>query len=634
MNRKRKSIVWNYFEKDVGPKKMAKCRLCSTEYRTSGNTSNLKDHLKRKHPSSYASIASAVSGETEIDDPMAMDKERPSKGLRFYLSKSDSYEKNSKKYKERLNFVCQYIALGFHPFSVVDEPGFQKLLKGFDEKFTMPSRRTIVTVTEQFFQTGKKELKKMLNQIKICAITTDIWTSINMQSFITITCHFLIDNKLESAVLATRIIQGNHTAVNIATTIDSILTEFGILQKVKCVVTDNAANMKAAVTLINKGKPRHLPCVAHTLNLVVSDAMAAEECSDFLEITNKCKRIVTYFRSSTVASDKLASVQKEHSQNVLKLIQEVPTRWNSLFLMMRRILQLKDVLLITLASLSLPDSPELTREELDIINEAVLVLGPFFEATEDLSGEKYATVSGIIPLVKGISLNLRTAKCKIKKDPVKKLLNALNEGMVKRMFPYEERTVCKNATAVDPRFKKRGFRKEENYTSATKLLINEVTSAMDSRMNKMDSVPVPSTSTAEGHKNEPKDNEKKSSLLSFLKNTGTSENISNRADAYIIWKQYGESPLIDENEDPLKYWAEKVACWEPLAEVAFSFLLTPASSTPSERVFSTAGYILNDRRNRLSHEHVDMLVFLHHNYSLLKLDLIQMETNDEEDLED
>lgn len=46
MSSKTKSIVWKYFVRtEVG----GKCRMCQIEVKTGGNTTNLKNHLKRKH---------------------------------------------------------------------------------------------------------------------------------------------------------------------------------------------------------------------------------------------------------------------------------------------------------------------------------------------------------------------------------------------------------------------------------------------------------------------------------------------------------------------------------------------------------------------------------------------------------
>lgn len=58
--RKKSSSVWNYFKRS-DDKKIAKCHTCKREYKTSGNTTNLLDHLKRFHPS----ISSINTSESE-----------------------------------------------------------------------------------------------------------------------------------------------------------------------------------------------------------------------------------------------------------------------------------------------------------------------------------------------------------------------------------------------------------------------------------------------------------------------------------------------------------------------------------------------------------------------------------------
>ena len=47
--------------------------------------------------------------------------------------------------------------------------------------------------------------------------------------------------------------------------------------------------------------------------------------------------------------------------------------------------------------------------------------------------------------------------------------------------------------------------------------------------------------------------------------------------------------------------------------VAIRYLITPATSVPSERVFSTADHITNQKRACLLPENVRMLVFLAEN---------------------
>ena len=51
--------------------------------------------------------------------------------------------------------------------------------------------------------------------------------------------------------------------------------------------------------------------------------------------------------------------------------------------------------------------------------------------------------------------------------------------------------------------------------------------------------------------------------------------------------------------------------WPKLASVARAVLAIPATETSSERVFSTAGRILEERRTQLKVDTVDNLMFLH-----------------------
>lgn len=56
-----RSPIWHYFEPiDV---KNTKCLLCESTYRNSGNTTNLIDHLKRKHRHEYNHVAEMMKNQ-------------------------------------------------------------------------------------------------------------------------------------------------------------------------------------------------------------------------------------------------------------------------------------------------------------------------------------------------------------------------------------------------------------------------------------------------------------------------------------------------------------------------------------------------------------------------------------------
>ncbi|KAL3066044.1 hypothetical protein OYC64_016061 [Pagothenia borchgrevinki] len=76
---------------------------------------------------------------------------------------------------------------------------------------------------------------------------------------------------------------------------------------------------------------------------------------------------------------------------------------------------------------------------------------------------------------------------------------------------------------------------------------------------------------------------------------------------------YFNEPCIPPQENPLQWWRKNEGRYRKLSVLAKEYLAIPATSVPAERVFSTAGLIVNRLRTRLSPEHVDMLIFLNKN---------------------
>lgn len=76
---------------------------------------------------------------------------------------------------------------------------------------------------------------------------------------------------------------------------------------------------------------------------------------------------------------------------------------------------------------------------------------------------------------------------------------------------------------------------------------------------------------------------------------------------------YFSEQAIPKEENPLKWWKENEVRFPTLALLAKKYLSVPATSIPSERLFSVAGNIVTKKRASLTSEHVDILTFLHCN---------------------
>jgi hypothetical protein len=72
-------------------------------------------------------------------------------------------------------------------------------------------------------------------------------------------------------------------------------------------------------------------------------------------------------------------------------------------------------------------------------------------------------------------------------------------------------------------------------------------------------------------------------------------------------------PMYDESNNannPLLWWKTHASQFPQLAKLARRVLCVPATSAPSERIFSIAGLIARQKRNRLAPETVALLVHL------------------------
>ncbi|CAG4989552.1 unnamed protein product [Parnassius apollo] len=139
--------------------------------------------------------------------------------------------------------------------------------------------------------------------------------------------------------------EGSHNAENIASILDATLSKWDIRSKCEAITTDNAQTMINAAAKLHI---RHIPCFAHTLNLTMS----------------------------TLASDKLRAIQRELNKPELKVIQEVPTRWNSAYHMLQRIVTMKTELTLALNECNRAP-PGVNADEYLIIQETIQILEPF-----------------------------------------------------------------------------------------------------------------------------------------------------------------------------------------------------------------------------------------------------------------
>lgn len=251
--------------------------------------------------------------------------------------------------------------------------------------------------------------------------------------------------------------------------IKNITDSYNVTDKVLILVSDNASNVTKATEILNcaidKLKWKHFPCYAHTLNLVVQNAVKAIQ-----PLLEKGRHIVTFFKRSNLASEKLQKFQKDSGfSQPKKLIQDVQTRWNSTYFMVDRLTLLRDAVKTSL-TISERDYINLSPEEWNICSEMVKVLKPFQDVTQKMSGEGYVTGSQVIVLTSGL---LHVCKL-LKQQPYQKIVLQvvadLEEGFLKRFQNIELHRNAAICAFLDPRFKLFAFTSDHSRNSSKKVV--------------------------------------------------------------------------------------------------------------------------------------------------------------------
>ena len=108
-------------------------------------------------------------------------------------------------------------------------------------------------------------------------------------------------------------------------------------------------------------------------------------------------------------------------------------------------------------------------------------------------------------------------------------------------------------------------------------------------------------------------------LLSFFfeESSGEVKSISPQDEVDIFLKE----PPVTPNTNPLHWWKQNSHRFPYLSEVAKRVLCIPATSVPSERIFSKSGLVVNKQRASLKPSNVDMIVFLNKNLPKTKRQL-------------
>ncbi|CAF1489878.1 unnamed protein product [Adineta steineri] len=238
-----KSEVWDYATKM--PNGKAKCNKCKKDYSCKDhNTSSLRRHLNQCLNTSKFSSNENKTSTKKIDN------ER----------------------KKKLNeLVYQCVIQDGRNFGDLRKPGMIRLLNEIVPGYTPPTHRTVQRQLTRYYYDHTKMLVTELKTINALAVTTDLWSDKNLNSYMCLTGHYMNANsKLDSKVLSFTVFEERHTGEQISYTIKKELKRLQVYDKTNTITCDGASNMKKS---FKKLKPKRLQCLGHKLHLTVCNAL-------------------------------------------------------------------------------------------------------------------------------------------------------------------------------------------------------------------------------------------------------------------------------------------------------------------------------------------------------------------------
>ncbi|XP_063232336.1 zinc finger BED domain-containing protein 4-like [Bacillus rossius redtenbacheri] len=317
--------------------------------------------------------------------------------------------------------------------------------------------------------------------------------------------------------------------------------------------------------------------------------------------TGACLRMVGHFKHSSHATKVLREAQKTVGSPAHRLVQDEPTRWNSILHMLERLYEQRRALALAATNLAL--HVKISVAQWELIENIIPILKIFDQATLQAS-KAGVNSSEIIPIVNSLLQELKKpAPVLSGLQGVKKDLFASLTERYRTLEEEEEEEVYVLSTLLDPRFKGAVFTSKEKLDRAVELL---TTAAQKLDLHKhcgvvQDGVPIQTGSS--------------SSIWSLYSQIMPERLASNKSDSTAVDEvtRYLRDPTVNPDTNILEYWKTQSACLPRLHKLSKKYLCSPPATVFSERLFSTAGNICDQKRNFLDRERVKMLVFLNKN---------------------
>ncbi|KAL5706065.1 hypothetical protein ACHQM5_024276 [Ranunculus cassubicifolius] len=602
--RKLKSDVWQMFK--ILPRKpeeveKAVCKKCGFIAKSGSNqgTGNMKRHIKRCKATTYRDVGQMIISHSDSN-------------LDIKPSKFDPLV-----FRELIDLAIIRHDL---PFQFVEYEGIREAFRYAayaNQELNLVSRNTVKSDIIKIHGREKGKLKKMMLTCpgRIC-LTSDLWTSIANDGYISLTAHYVDDDwKLQKRVISFSYMPTPHTGNAICEKIHSLLADWGIEKKLFSITLDNATSNLTFVNLLRSqlnlqeallcdGDYFHIRCCCHIINLVVHEGLTAIDNSVL-----KIRESIKYCRGSQGRKKAFYDSVRHVSLPCSKgLRQDVATRWDSTFYMLESAVFYKRAFMhLSLTDSNYKDCP--TREEWVKVEKICEYLGLFANVTKLFSGTLYPTS------------NLFFREMFLIQDAIKKaiasddeFMNMMGEKMKEKFGDYwtKHNIILAMAVVMDPRYKMNfveyAFNAIYGNNSETKKVRTNLDNLLDLYVKTYSAATTSATQQQDGAQTQLHNTRHGNDLLKDFESFESEEYLTAPQKSQLELYLLEPKRKITEPLDVLDYWKSNQFRYPELARMARDILSIPISTVASESAFSVGGRVIDQFRSALLPENVESLV--------------------------
>ena len=654
------SPAWKYFVSlhptcELYSKTLFVCLLCrergvnkTVSVGLKGNVSPtaLINHLRATHEDEYKLIVASKgvkkSYKPATDQMTITNMMLPKQDIKFL-------------FKE---YYARWIVADNLPFTTGSSTAFQTLVNLLNSKVSIPDRNEVLLTLDSKKMEAEKVIRKSIGK-NFFSCTTDHWTSVANENYGALTLHFIDDEfVLQTVVLSFEKHAGGCSAVELQLQLQNSLLSWQLdMNHLVALVSDSASNMNSLGALITADcQAHHHYCADHILHLT---AVKAFSMDTVVTAVKSLKALITFVNKSPQAQEKLASCQRKikPDKRPLKLLSDVKTRWWSTHAMVERALKLHPAISMMIreehvlrvqqgktAETKL-ESLALSDEDFETLDHIVQVLHPLRQAQRALEGDQYVTLSLVVLTIKQLHAKLLENLAAVDRHTEPELFHLISDMVedfesrwgdpivysagVVRVSMNRQQGIPKYAywaAVLDPRTKAKTLRvlngRERHQVwsdiQQAVLYIAESFEDVDDDNNNANNNNQHAGNGAAAASRGP---------AAFLCSPSVADDHSSSDDAGLslvaviafevsMFQRDKGCSLCDDSGKyncPLQWWKVNVSKYPYLWRLAKRIFCIPATSAPSERVFSAASNIINKKRARLTPTNASLLMFLRGN---------------------